>query len=75
MKKFIKYMAVLCWIGGFTILQACQDDFLDKPVQGALGDNVLANAKGIDGLLTGAYAALDGQGDFTGGSGWGITAG
>ena len=70
MKKFMKYIAALCWIGGLTMLQACQDDFLDKPVQGALGDDVLANAKGIDGLLTGAYAALDGQGDFTGGSGW-----
>ncbi|WAC10252.1 RagB/SusD family nutrient uptake outer membrane protein [Dyadobacter pollutisoli] len=70
MKKSIQYMAVLCMMAGFLFLQACKDDFLDKPVQGALGDDVLANEKGIDGLLTGAYAALDGQGDFTGGSGW-----
>jgi hypothetical protein len=70
MKKSIQYMTILCMMAGFLFLQACKDDFLDKPVQGALGDEVLANEKGIDGLLTAAYAALDGQGDFTGGSGW-----
>ncbi|WP_374757876.1 RagB/SusD family nutrient uptake outer membrane protein [Dyadobacter sandarakinus] len=65
---YTRYMAALLLTG--CLLQSCQDDFLDKPVQGVLGDEVLANAKGIDGLLTGAYAALDGQGDFTGGNGW-----
>jgi hypothetical protein len=70
MKKSIHYMAALCFAVSTLFLQACQDDFLDKPVQGALGDEVLANAKGIEGLLTGAYAALDGQGDFNGGNGW-----
>lgn len=70
MNKIINYISTLCLITTLLLLQACQDDFLDKPVQGALGDDVLANAKGIDALLTGAYAALDGQGDFTGGSGW-----
>ncbi len=63
-------MVVLCMMTCLPVLQSCKDDFLDKPVQGALGDGVLANEKGIDALLTGAYAALDGQGDFTGGSGW-----
>ena len=63
-------MVVLCMMTSGIFLQSCQDDFLDKPVQGALGDEVLANEKGLNGLLTGAYAALDGQGDFTGGSGW-----
>lgn len=70
MNKMIRYISTLCLATTLLLSQACQDDFLDKPVQGALGDDVLANAKGIDALLTGAYAALDGQGDFTGGSGW-----
>lgn len=70
MNKMIRYISALCLATTLLLSQACQDDFLDKPVQGALGDDVLANAKGIDALLTGAYAALDGQGDFTGGSGW-----
>jgi hypothetical protein len=50
-------------LAGLVLLQACSDSFLDKPVKGALGGDVLANAKGIEALLTGAYAALDGQGD------------
>ena len=70
MKKIIKHISTLCIISTLIFSQACQDEFLDKPVQGALGDDVLANEKGLDALLTGAYAALDGQGDFTGGSGW-----
>lgn len=70
MKKGIQYIVALCLITSLPFLQACKDDFLDKPVQGALGDEVLSNEKGVDGLLTGAYAALDGQGDFNGGSGW-----
>ena len=70
MKKSIQYMVVLCMMARLTIFQSCQDDFLDKPVQGALGDQVLANEKGINGLLTGAYGALHGQGDLSGGNGW-----
>ena len=70
MKKIYNYIGGLCLITSLLFLQSCQDDFLDKPVEGALGDDVLANAKGLDALLTGAYGALDGQGDFTGGNGW-----
>ncbi|TLU94208.1 RagB/SusD family nutrient uptake outer membrane protein [Dyadobacter sediminis] len=70
MKKRIQHWIVLCLMAGFPVLQACKDDFLDQPALGALSDEVLANEKGINGLLTGAYAALDGQGDFNGGNGW-----
>ncbi|MCF2506938.1 RagB/SusD family nutrient uptake outer membrane protein [Dyadobacter sp. CY107] len=70
MKKGFRYIMAFCLMTSLSVLQGCKDDFLDKPVQGALGDEVLANEKGVDGLLTGAYAALDGQGDFNGGSGW-----
>jgi starch-binding outer membrane protein, SusD/RagB family len=59
--KRIHYITVA--LAGLVLLQACSDSFLDKPVKGALGGDVLANAKGIDALLTGAYAALDGQGE------------
>ncbi|MDJ1483307.1 RagB/SusD family nutrient uptake outer membrane protein [Cytophagaceae bacterium YF14B1] len=70
MKKIIKYIVALSFVSSLVFLPGCKDNFLDKPAQGALGDQVLANAKGIDELLTGAYAVLDGQGDFTGGNGW-----
>lgn len=39
---------------------SCQSS-LDIPAQGALSDQVLATRAGVDALLTGAYAALDGQ--------------
>lgn len=70
MKKIINQIVALTICANFLFLSSCQEDFLKKPVQGALGDEVLSNEKGIEALLTGAYAALDGQGDFTGGSGW-----
>ncbi len=41
-------------------LDACTNS-LDIPAQGALSDQVLATQSGVDALLTGAYAALDGQ--------------
>ena len=50
----------------FTLLIAlsfangCGDDFLKVTPKGDLSKNVLANADGIDALLIGAYAMLDG---------------
>lgn len=44
---------------GLTV-NGCQHS-LEIPAQGALSDQVLATRAGVDALLTGAYAALDGQ--------------
>lgn len=41
---------------------SCTEDFLDKPAYSALSDEVLADEKGVNTLLIGAYAALDGIG-------------
>lgn len=43
-------------------MNACKDDFLERQPQGRFTPEVLANAKGIDALLVGAYALLDGIG-------------
>src|SRR5690554_6741344 len=45
-----------------TMFLSCTEDFLDKPAYSALSDEVLADEKGVNTLLIGAYAALDGVG-------------
>ena len=53
---------------------ACNKDLLEKPVQGALNESILTSREGINALLIGAYAALDGVSKGTdalaGGSSW-----
>jgi len=44
----------------FAVLISCSRDFLDIKPKSVLDSNVLANAKGIDALLIGAYSMLDG---------------
>ncbi|WP_215237216.1 RagB/SusD family nutrient uptake outer membrane protein [Dyadobacter helix] len=57
-------------------LQSCKESFLDYTPQGALSEEVLANKDGLNSLLIGAYAALDGQGNYglniTGGTAWAV---
>src|SRR5690606_41047504 len=48
---------------------SCAEDFLDQPALGALSDDVIANEAGLEKLLIGAYAALEGVG-VGGGSAW-----
>ncbi len=51
---------------------ACKDSFLDVPVTGQLTEETLGTAKGIEGLLIGAYAPLNGRaaGWYSGSSNW-----
>ncbi len=42
------------------LVTGCAKDFLDKPVQGALNETILTSREGVNALLIGAYAALDG---------------
>ncbi|PRY27735.1 putative outer membrane starch-binding protein [Spirosoma oryzae] len=53
-------LAMLAFTTTGLTLDACTNS-LDIPAQGALSDQVLATQSGVDALLTGAYAALDGQ--------------
>lgn len=65
MKKNIKrYSIIIAGISATAILfnGACSKGFLDKPALGALVSNQVNNTSGVSALLTGAYAALDGQG-------------
>lgn len=62
--KFIYYTILLA-----TIF-SCSDDFTTQPAVGALSDEAVQNADGIDLLLTGAYSTLDGKRVNQGASDW-----
>jgi hypothetical protein len=53
-----------------VMMYACSKDFLNKPPLGSLSPDVLATKAGVEGLLVGAYAQLDGQGG-AGSNSWG----
>jgi len=44
------------------MLVACSEDFLDRPAQGSLDANILANQAGVEANLIAAYSLLDGWG-------------
>jgi hypothetical protein len=44
-----------------TIL-ACSKNFLNKPPLGTLNPQIVANEKGVEGILIGAYSLVDGEG-------------
>lgn len=62
MKNKILYLAIL-----LVSVLACSDDFTKVPVYGALSDEALLSAQGVDLMLIGAYSLLDGNSN-TGGS-------
>lgn len=49
-----------------VVLSACSKDFLERTPIGPVSENILANAPGVNGLLVGAYALLDGVGSNQG---------
>lgn len=59
MKPRLIFIFIFILVG--HVFLACDKEFLNKPAQGALSDDQLSNKAGVESLLTGAYAALDGQ--------------
>ena len=53
-----------------VVIFACNKTFLEKKPLGSFNPSTLANKPGLDGLLIGAYAMLDGEGGAAGVS-WG----
>lgn len=59
-KKFLKYSLIVgLVIGSIT---ACKDEFLTRDPQGKYSPAALLTPNGVEGLLLGAYAMIDGQG-------------
>ena len=68
MKKIIFYYACM-----LAILLACSDDFTQKPAIGAIPDEAINGAQGVDLLLVGAYSALDGIRNNQGAADWTVS--
>lgn len=58
--KYLKRLFIATTVGVFVY--ACGTDYLDKRPLGQLDQTALANKKGVEGLLIGAYSLLDGIG-------------
>lgn len=58
--KFYRYIILATVFVTGIFVTSCKEE-LDIPAQGALSDEVLATRSGVNTLLIGAYAALDGQ--------------
>ena len=59
MKRF-KILSAVTIILVFVMTNACKESFLEITPNGALDEAVLGNAEGVDALLIGAYAMVDG---------------
>ena len=64
MKKNKFLIAILAIFLAFTF--SCSEDFLEKAPLGEASDNVFNTEKGVNALLVGAYALIDGTGASTG---------
>jgi hypothetical protein len=53
-----------------ALLAGCSDEFLNTTPTASANNVVLANEKGVNALLIGAYAAIDGQTRGTAGASW-----
>ena len=68
MKKITLSMIV---VAGLIFFSVCRKSYLDKRPIGQLDETSLANKRGVEGLLIGAYSLLDGvNGDAGPGIGW-----
>ncbi|HLX90139.1 MAG TPA: RagB/SusD family nutrient uptake outer membrane protein [Puia sp.] len=72
MRKSLYRWIIPASITLIALMIACGKNFLSKPPIGVLYPNILATRAGVQGILIGAYAGLDGQGLLN--SGWGSAA-
>ena len=59
MKKS-KYLTVIAVASALLFMNACSEEFLEITPNGSLDGSVLATYEGVDALLIGAYAMIDG---------------
>ncbi len=59
-KRILSIFATI--ISGMILVTSCSDDFLEQDPVGSLSSSILASEDGLDGLLVGAYALLNGSG-------------
>ncbi len=66
--KRIKILSVIVVIAGLMLTNSCKESFLEITPNGSLDKSVLATKDGVNGLLIGAYAMIDGV--ASNGFGW-----
>ncbi|MBC9930995.1 RagB/SusD family nutrient uptake outer membrane protein [Chitinophaga qingshengii] len=71
--KTLRYTSAILLVTAL-LNSGCSKNFLDKPPYSSLSEDIVANKDGVNYLLVGAYAALDGGGTPTsslgGGNAW-----
>ncbi|OKL42050.1 RagB/SusD family nutrient uptake outer membrane protein [Pontibacter flavimaris] len=73
MKRYKLLLLAAACVGSMQLTTSCSEDFLEKPAIGGLSEDIIANQVGVEKLLIGTYAALDGQGNgaaIAGGGQW-----
>ncbi len=60
MKKINSRLILIGCLATMSVLYACKKNFLEKAPLGTLNETTLANKAGVEGLLIGAYAQLNG---------------
>jgi len=68
--KYIKLLVFAAVVG--ILVYSCKKTYLDKRPLGQVDETALANKKGVEGLLIGAYSLLDGVAGFR--YGWAAAA-
>ncbi len=63
MKK--SYLIIIITVAVLGIVGACKEDFLNITPNGSLDASVMGSVEGIDGLVIGCYAVLDGTANYT----------
>src|SRR3954469_25776293 len=61
MKKLQYKLIIPACLAVFIVMYACSKNFLDAPPQGSLSLSTITTRSGVDALLIGAYALLDGE--------------
>lgn len=69
MKRYSKSFKKVLLLS-FTLLMACNKDYLELNPVGSVNESILATKSGVNGVLVGAYSLLDGAGAVGGGI-WG----
>jgi len=62
MKKMKHKLLIATGLVVIVVLAACTKEFLNKPPLGTLNPAIVANEAGVQGILIGAYALVDGEG-------------
>ncbi len=71
--KRLFYIILIAVAGLGVLITSCSEDFMEKNPPGVLSEAVLASVDGVEALLIGAYAEIDGNAGWSAGAMWSST--